>query len=128
MSLKDSLIQQTEQALDGLRKRNQEMRERLTQGETEEQEAREMLYFLKNGSAPPLPSKNGAKTRQLLNYDDALAGLDAMPTQFTTHEFADCLGVSRGAANQWGKRFVKEGKLKRLTIGRGPNPSKWEKP
>lgn len=122
MSLKESLIQQTEQAVDGLRKRRETVELELQIINSEEKEAREMLQFLKNGSQV----LSGSRQKQITKAY-ALEVLDAMDNEFTTHEFAETLEVSNGSAANWGRRFMDEGILTRKVLGRGSQPSIWEK-
>lgn len=123
MSLKESLIQQTEQAVNGLRKRRETLEMELAEIESEEKEAREMLQFLKNGSMP----QPGKQKRKQINRGYALEVLDAMDNEFTTYEFAETLEISNDAAANWAKRFMDEGELTRKILGRGSQPSVWVK-
>ena len=125
MSLKDNLIQQTEQAVDKLRVRRMDLERDLAQVTTEENEARDMLYFLKNGTVAPV-EKNGATqtTRTLLREEDVLAMIDEMEPTFVASELAAALECTSGAALGWCKKFVKMGVLVVVKQGgRGGNPT-----
>lgn len=123
MSLKESLIQQTEQAVNSLRKRRETVELELEEINSEEKEAREMLQFLKSGSTSQIQQVQ----RRQINQSYALEVLDAMDNEFTTHEFAETLEVTNGVAANWAKRFMDEGLLTRKLLGRGSQPSIWEK-
>lgn len=122
-SLKASLIHQTERAIDGLRKRRDEIEPELELIDREINEAREMLQLLKTGTIS-VPQKH---QRKLINAFYALEVLDALDAEFTTHEFAEAAEVTKGAAANWCKRFMDEGRLMRKVLGRGSQPSIWVK-
>jgi hypothetical protein len=125
MSLKDNLIQQTEQAVDKLRIRRMDLERDLAQVSAEENEARDMLYFLKNGTVPPV-EKNGSTqtTRTLLRKEDVLAMIDEMEEEFIASELASALECTHGAALGWCKKFVKAGVLVVVKQGgAGGNPT-----
>jgi hypothetical protein len=102
--LKASLIHQTEQAIDGLRKRREMLEPELAEIAHELEEARNMLQLLKNGtvSVPQKPK------RTLLNETDAREVLEFLDREFTTHDYAEAAEITRGAAANWCKRFMDE--------------------
>ena len=128
MALRDSLIQQTEQAIDGLRKREQVLNTDLQQVQHELSEARAMLQLIKTGKA-----QNGDKpsrsTRQRLNQDEVLDIIADLPDTFTSVQLSDALGVVREQATLWGNRMVKAGILTVVYQGkvRDPRPTEWAK-
>lgn len=114
MSLKESLIQQTENAVDNLRKRRQTVELELEVINSEEREAREMLQFLKNGR--PM-SDNKTSGRKLLRWDDIFAILPEMSEEFTSREFADALGCSTNAAQLWLNKLIASEHLVKIKQG-----------
>lgn len=122
--LKDSLIRQTEQAIDVLRKDKQRLENELALIEPQLEEARAMLQLIKTGVAP---SANGKVRRAQTSRGDVEAMLEEMPNRFTTHDFAEAMEISRGAAANWLARYEKSGALTRIMMGRGSQPSVWEK-
>lgn len=123
MSLKESLIQQTEQAVDGLRKRRMTLERDLEIARVEEEEARTMLALLKNGRAPVREDN-----RKLLRLDDVLAILSELPEEFMSSDMAEALDSTGPTANQWCKRLVKTGHAEMVRQGTsGSSPSIFRK-
>jgi hypothetical protein len=122
-NLKASLIHQTERAIDGLRKRRAELEPELEHIDRELQEGREMLQLLKTGEIS-VPQKQAKKQ---INASYALEVLDALDSEFTTHDYAEAAEISKPAASAWCKRYMEEGRLTRKVLGRGNQPSIWVK-
>lgn len=122
-SLKASLIRQTEQAIDDLRKRRDIIEPELAEVNREIDEARELLQLLRTGMIT-VPAKQKKKQ---INESYALEALDALDSEFTTHDFAEAAEISINAAANWLKRFMDEGLLIRKLLGRGKQPSIWVK-
>jgi response regulator of citrate/malate metabolism len=104
MSLKESLIHQTEQAVDSLRKRRASLEAELEVIAVEEREARDMLQFLKVGK-PPVQNKDRH------TEDSVLQVIESLSETFDNREFAYALGISKTTATSWGKRMVDAGVL-----------------
>jgi hypothetical protein len=122
-NLKASLIHQTERAIDGLRKRRAELEPELELIDRELEEGREMLQLLKTG-AINVPQRQPKKQ---INASYALEVLDALDSEFTTHDYAEAAEITKNAAANWCKRFMDEGLLTRKVLGRGSQPSIWVK-
>jgi response regulator of citrate/malate metabolism len=122
-SLKASLIHQTERAIDGLRKRRDDIEPELAEINREIDEARELLQLLKTG-AVSMPIKQKKKP---INESYAREVLDALDSEFTTHDFAEAAEISNSAASVWLKRFMGSNLLTRKLLGRGKQPSIWVK-
>lgn len=121
-SLKASLIHQTERAIDGLRKRRAELEPELQVIDRELEEAREMLQLLKTGTVNVPQQK-----KKQIKASYALEVLDALDSEFSTHEFAEAADITNGAGANWCKRYMDEGRLTRKLLGRGNQPSVWVK-
>jgi serine protease inhibitor len=121
-NLKAHLISQTEHVIDGLRKRRAEIEPELQHIDRELNEAREMLQLLKTGAVVVPQSK-----RVQINESYAREVLDALDSEFTTHDFAEAADISNSAAAAWLKRFTDNNLLSRKLLGRGKQPSIWVK-
>jgi chromosome segregation ATPase len=122
-SLKASLIHQTERAIDGLCKRRAGLEPELEQLDREIDEARELLQLLKTGMVN-VPQR---KRRAQINASYALEVLEALDSEFTTHEFAEAAEISNKAAALWLRRFMDDNLVTRKLLGRGKQPSIWVK-
>lgn len=123
MSLRESLLRQTEQAVDEVRKRRVDLEAELQVVQAEEDEAREMLRLLKNGALPP-----DKKEKPKLRQEDVLAILPDMPMEFKASDLAEVLDCTQAAASAWCKVLVKTGNLMvKVPGGPGSKPTVFRK-
>lgn len=116
VSLKERLIQETERIIDECRKKRQPLETELNTLTAQENEAREMLQFLKVGY---LPQENGSSRRPPMKEAEVWEVIEEMDQDFVATELAEILECSREAATSWCKKFVSQGRLVIARQGQG---------
>jgi hypothetical protein len=124
--LKASLIRQTEQAIDVLRKDQERMQAQLNEIEPKLIEARAMLRMLRM-TTPESSAINGKRRRDTTSPEEARLALDEMGALITGPEFAELLDISAAAGSEWCKKFVREGLLEKVSTGSGGKRSVYRK-
>jgi hypothetical protein len=124
--LKASLIRQTEQAIDVLRKDQERMQAQLNEIEPKLTEARAMLRMLRM-TTPESVAINGKRRRDTTSPEEARLALDEMGTLITGPEFGELLDISPAAGSEWCKKFVREGLLEKVSTGSGGKRSVYRK-
>jgi len=124
--LKASLIRQTEQVIDVLRKDQERLQVQLNEIEPKLAEARAMLRMLHTTTLPS-SANNGASRQSRVSPEEARLALGELGTRIVAADLAELLDITNPAASEWCKKFVKEGLLEVVHRGYGGQRSIYKK-
>lgn len=122
MTLRETLVQQTEKHINDLREnervliqRQDELQNKLEELGGQIEEARSMLQLIKTGKMPV--AENGQRTLKRIPREDIIAILPELPQPFGTREMAEALDMNKATGQGWIKRLLDEGVLTDVTEG-----------
>lgn len=125
MNYKETMIAQTEQAIDTKRKKRKELEEEVEQLETDEAEARAFLQFLKTGTAPAM--RNGKRVVSKEEFLEAVEAAGVNGQEFTPGDIAELVGAPASALAGRLKRAAGMGEDVEMVSAGGPGiPSRFK--